>query len=225
MKRSFFTDAHTHHLPEDEEVFACVDLSGKEELFSPEKSFLSYSFGIHPAETEKTCFAQWEEKAHKYHFLSAIGECGMDKHLAIDITKQKELFLLQASFAEKHNKALIIHCVKAWDLLYECASRFPQEKRRWLIHSFRGSPIMAKDLLRHGFFLSLAPQMVMHMSEEEGRQWEKLPFLLETDDKKQDIHFLYEKMAELCRRDVEEIKQKTWKQFQKIFDTVPEEQI
>lgn len=223
MKNIPFTDAHTHHLPEEENVFACVDLSGKEELFSPEKGSLFYSLGLHPAETENASFPQLEEKVHLLPFLSAIGECGMDKYLPIDLKKQQELFLQQAQLAAEKKMPLIIHCVKAWDLLYECAKKFPAEKRKWLIHSFRGSPALAEDLLRHGFFLSLAPQMILHMQSGKDQRWKEMAFLLETDDSNLDISFLYRKLAEEFQMDVETLKQKNWRIFQQFFDTVQKE--
>ena len=156
-------------------------------------------------------------KIEKNPAFSAIGECGMDKYLSIDLSKQKELFLQQALLAYEMDKPLVIHCVKAWDVLYECAKKVPQKKeRRWLIHSFRGDLRLAEDLLRHKFYLSLAPQMIKNMPQRVN-QMKKIPFLLETDDSNEDMRDLYQKTSECCNIKTDELKEKTYSLFCEFY--------
>ncbi|MBR2364894.1 MAG: TatD family hydrolase [Lentisphaeria bacterium] len=211
-----FTDAHTHHLPAKGNILSCTDLSRSSLSDFPADKIFPVSFGIHPAETET---GKWEslcEKIRRYPDFAAVGECGMDRNIPIDMEKQKMLFLRQCSLAADLGKPVIIHCVKAWDILYGCAKRFPAKKRRWLIHSFRGDIALAKDLLRHNFTLSLAPQMILH-APGRAEKFQSCPFLLETDDSKENITILHQKMAAYCKMNVERLKEKTYHLFHEFF--------
>ena len=213
-----FVDAHTHSLPEKEDVLACVDLSSYEILpgFSAKK--VLFSLGIHPAKAEVENMEHLLRKIENAPMYSAVGECGMDKYLSIDLSKQKELFLQQALLAYEMEKPLVIHCVKAWDILYECAKKVPQKKeRKWLIHSFRGDLPLAEDLLRHGFTLSLAPQMIKNMPQRVELM-KKIPFVLETDDSKEDMDVLYQKTSESCNIKMAELKEKTYSLFCEFYN-------
>ncbi|MBO5760569.1 MAG: TatD family hydrolase [Lentisphaeria bacterium] len=213
-----FVDTHTHHLPEKgENIFSCIDLSSS--VFFPmeneEKNFL-FSLGIHPARTEQSSIKDLHILLEKHSSFAAIGECGIDKSIPVDMEKQKELFLQQAFLAEELQKPLIIHCVRAWDILYECAKKFPVKGRRWLIHSFRGSLTLAEDLLRHNFTLSLAPQMVKNMPERV-KKMRQYPFLLETDDTKEELALLYSTASTLCHISMEGLKERNWELFCDFF--------
>ena len=212
-----FVDAHTHFLPKKGDLLVCADLSSCEILpeLSPKK--VLFSTGIHPAKTEVENMEHLRRKIEKNPAFSAVGECGMDKYLSIDLSKQKELFLQQALLAYEMERPLVIHCVKAWDLLYECAKKVPQKKeRRWLIHSFRGDLPLAEDLLRHNFTLSLAPQLVKNMPQRV-KQMKNLPFLLETDDSEEDMATLYQKVSESCNIKMDELKEKTYSLFCEFY--------
>ena len=214
-----FVDAHTHLLSGEKEILECVDFSSCEKL--PESSVKKtlFSLGIHPAKTEVENICSLCRKMENNPSFSAVGECGMDKYLSIDIARQKELFLQQALLAYEMDKALIIHCVKAWDILYECAKKIPRkkEKRRWLIHSFRGDLPLAEDLLRHNFTLSLAPQMVLRMPQRV-KLMGNLSFLLETDDTKEDIRTIHQKAAEACGMKMEKLQEKTYSLFCEFYN-------
>lgn len=212
-----FTDAHTHHFPQDEaNILYCADLSSEEKILLPAGKKLLFSLGIHPCKTGREDIDFLRKKLENNPAFSAVGECGIDKTLSIPIAEQKELFLLQAALAQEYEKPLIIHCVKAWDILYECAKKFPEKGRKWLIHSFRGDLALAQDLLRHNFTLSLAPQFVLH-APEKAEKFAALPFLLETDDTQENIVSIYEKMAKNCKNDVERIKEKVLMLFKDFF--------
>lgn len=212
-----FMDAHTHHLPQKgKNIFACLDLSNGSFPHREEVKDHIFSLGIHPADTGKKSIQDLYKKMELFPDFAAIGECGLDKYIPADPEKQKELFLQQAFLAQELQKPLIIHCVKAWDILYQCAKKFPEKNRRWLIHSFRGDPALARDLLQHNFTLSFAPQMVKNMPERV-KEMRETPFLLETDDSKEDIIFLYSQASRYCCMDIEELKEKNRQYFCNFF--------
>ena len=213
-----FVDAHTHSLPEKENILVCADLSSCEILPELSAKKVLFSTGIHPAKTEVENMEHLRRKIEKNPVFSAVGECGMDKYLSIDLSKQKELFLQQALLAYEMEKPLVIHCVKAWDILYECAKKVPQKKeRKWLIHSFRGDLPLAEDLLRHDFTLSFAPQMIKNMPQRV-KLMKNIPFLLETDDSGEDMEKLYQLTSGACNIKMEELKEKTCALFCEFYN-------
>ncbi|MBO4305486.1 MAG: TatD family hydrolase [Lentisphaeria bacterium] len=211
------TDAHTHCLPEDPSILACVNLPFETEKLPAEGKNYLFSLGIHPAESLKeNGFALLRKSVQRFPSLSAIGECGLDKNVPVAMEKQKALFLRQAELAEELKKPLIVHCVKAWDILYDCAKRFPAKGRKWLIHSFRGNFSLAQELVRHSFTLSLAPPLIRTMPERAA-QMRELPFLLETDDAQEDLKELFVLAAKSCKIPGEELKKRVRTLFGAFF--------
>jgi len=87
----------------------------------------------------------------------AIGECGLDKLCDTSFDLQLNAFRLMIETSEKHEKPLIIHCVKAFDELISLKKEF-QPKQPWIIHGFRGKPMQAHQLIQQGFCLSFGPK-------------------------------------------------------------------
>jgi TatD DNase family protein len=65
----------------------------------------------------------------------ALGECGLDKITASDFELQKVVFKKQIQLSEKHQKPLIIHCVKAHQELIEIKKEL-KPKQVWIFHGF-----------------------------------------------------------------------------------------
>ncbi|MEP7167055.1 MAG: TatD family hydrolase [Candidatus Woesebacteria bacterium] len=71
------------------------------------------SVGLHPEEAvsgQIDTIKQELENLIASGNVSAIGECGLDYTGTVDHGAQKELFLLQAGLAHKHELPLLIHC-------------------------------------------------------------------------------------------------------------------
>lgn len=117
-----------------------------------------YSVGIHPWDTSdpvtlstlrSLCIDAQSPR------VIAIGEAGIDRLRGGDLDTQLRLFRLHARLARKLHKPLIIHCVRAYDLLLAEARRLHPQPGEWIIHGFRGNPILAAQLLRAGIDISL----------------------------------------------------------------------
>ena len=116
-----------------------------------------YSVGIHPWSTvepitltllKKLVAAVGDER------VVAVGECGFDRLRGGSIEIQRSLFDFHARLAERYNKPLIIHAVRANDELI-AAIRRHRPSVEWIIHGFRGKPQLAQQLLSEGFSLSI----------------------------------------------------------------------
>jgi TatD DNase family protein len=90
-----------------------------------------------------------------------IGECGLeyyrlppDNEAEIKV-RQKEAFGLQIDLAVETKKALIVHSRDAYDDLYDILKSRIDGIRAVIIHSFIGSPEIAKKFVNLGCFISL----------------------------------------------------------------------
>ena len=91
-----------------------------------QEGFSTYSIGIHPwyinEERLESDLKIIEEKLLSKNCL-ALGECGLDKRIEIDIELQKLVFEKQIALAEKHQKPLVLHMVAAFQELIEIKNR------------------------------------------------------------------------------------------------------
>lgn len=151
---SQYSDIHSHRLQNATRGDTVVSIT-------PDDTMLSggtYSVGIHPWSTAGHNIGLDELKRlvvmARDPRVVAIGECGFDRLRGAPAENQSALFDFHAALAKKYGKPLIIHAVKADDLLLAAARRHRPEPGQWIIHGFRGKPAAARQLLAAGFSLS-----------------------------------------------------------------------
>ena len=145
-------DIHTHHpAPQPLAIIACSPLE-----FNPLPGQL-YSVGIHPWKTTEDIPEElWEklETAAANPQVVAIGECGIDLLKGGPLFRQMLVMKRQALLSEKLKKPLIIHSVRAQEIVIGMRKDLKPDMD-WLIHGFRGKPTIAEMYLKAGFQLSL----------------------------------------------------------------------
>ncbi len=142
-----FLDIHSHrNAPYPEGI-----ISVSPENLSPEPDQL-YSAGIHPWATAGAGISPLDgeiyaalEKAAASPQVAAIGECGIDILKGGPMFRQLQLFKRHFEISESVGKPLVIHCVKAHDVILGL-KRDLQPTQRWIIHGFRGKPATARML-------------------------------------------------------------------------------
>lgn len=151
--RIMIKDIHTHHqLILNHSI---INLSPSEFLNSAVENQL-YSVGVHPWHIDETSADELQlmtEIVEKRN-IAAIGECGIDLLKSpVAPFRQMQVFKKQIDLSEKFDLPLIIHNVKAHDII--CGLRRDLKPRQaWIIHGFRGKPSVAKMLLDCGCKLS-----------------------------------------------------------------------
>lgn len=149
-------DIHTHHAaPYPEGVISM----SPEEFEADSVSGQLYSVGIHPWSTgEDVPGALWRklEETLENPQVVAIGECGIDMVKGGPLFRQMLVFKRQAQLAEKFGKPLVIHCVKAHDVIIGIRREL-NPTQAWLIHGFRGKPSVASMIVKAGINLSFGP--------------------------------------------------------------------
>lgn len=164
------------------EVHALVAWSmGEEE--APE---LLPAYGIHPWKAA-TASGAWLDDLQDYlstHPRASIGEIGLDGWVdapAIEI--QLPVFVGQWQLAREGKRPASIHCLKAWEPLFEVLDKQPP-CTCFLMHSFNGSLEVARRLIPLGAYFSFSGHFLQSRKAKVLEVFRQLPrerILLETD--------------------------------------------
>ena len=218
-----YYDIHTHNPDSRPEDVAIISI----DLINPCISDkLCYSVGVHPwlinynqRDTTNLLFEKVRDYA--YHpAIVAIGETGLDKlkvNNPNDYLFQQTLFTSHVSLAEEVQKPLIIHCVKAWDALFNIRQAV-KPSMPWIIHGFRGKELLALRLIQAGFYLSFG----LHYHIEALKiAWKYCRLLIETDDNQINISDVYHQIASDLNITVTELTKEIGELFVLVFNYCP----
>lgn len=201
-----WTDAHNHlqdpRLGDPAPVIArmraagigrcVVNATSEEDWPRVEALYLGYpelivpAYGVHPWKAHLAT-PGWTDRLHALLDRTpqaALGECGVDKWIespGIDI--QSPVFEAQIRLAAEFDRTLVIHCLKAWQPLFDAFERVAPP-RRLLFHSFNGSIETARRLLPLGAHFSFSGYFLHARKTEVLEMYLKLPserVLMETD--------------------------------------------
>lgn len=150
MNITDFRDIHTHNLEAGPDCI--INLPKGHPL--PETGY--FSVGIHPWEAATATEADMEEieRLASHPRVVAIGETGIDMLRGGSPDRQREIFERHIALSERTGKPLILHVVKAFPEIIRLR-RIHKPRQRWIVHGFRGKPELARELLRHGFDISI----------------------------------------------------------------------
>jgi TatD DNase family protein len=151
-----------------------------------------YSAGIHPCQVDQNYQQQIEQLRSfaAFSWVVAIGEAGLDKRYSTNAELQRKAFIEMALLAEQIQKPLIIHCVKAWQEIIALHKSL-RPSVPWMIHGFRGKPILAQSLLNQGFYLSHGDKF----NPDSVRATPLNRLCIETDESAVSIETLYRQIA------------------------------
>lgn len=146
----------------------------------------------------------------------AVGEIGLDKACGVDVERQTQRFEEQLRLAEKHHKAVVIHCVKAFE---EVMRQLAKHRLRAVIfHGFIGSREKADRAVKNGYCLSFGARTFRSRKTIEALRSTPLESLfVETDEAQEPLEEIYRQTAILRGVTVEELEQKTTENYQRLF--------
>jgi len=210
----------------------CDGESSKKALAMAEKyPYIYAAVGIHPGNLESDTSIDEIEQLAKHKKCVAIGEIGLDYYWTQDNKKeQAEIFESQLVLANKLNKPVIVH---DRDAHFDTMQMLKKHKPRGVVHSFSGSPEMAKELLDLEFYIGVGGVITFKNARKLPEVVEMLPLdriLLETDapyltpvpyrsktNHSAMIYLTAEKIARIKGLSTEEILTATFKNALKIF--------
>ena len=212
-----FFNLHTHHYTNQPDILELVN------QYPHEFNNLvpNYSIGIHPwyivEDRIEADFEFLESKLTDEKCL-AIGECGLDKRIAISMDLQQNIFEKHLALAEKHQKPVIIHCVAAFQELI-AIKKNRNVSVPMIVHGFSKNELVAKELLANGFYLSFGKWLILNPELEVVFQ--SVPndrFFLETDTIAKEIQEVYALAAKYKGLDVNTLEEIITRNFKTVFN-------
>ncbi|MCH5239656.1 MAG: TatD family hydrolase [Muribaculaceae bacterium] len=188
-------DIHTHHAAPQPEGVISVEF----DQFNPIAGQL-YSVGIHPWVSYRDFTSEaWEEfrKLAMHPQVVAIGECGIDKLKGGFLFNQLLIMKRQIEVSEELGKPLIIHDVKAHDVITGLR-RDMEPRQKWAVHGFRYKPTVAKMLIDTGIYLSYGSEFNPESLKITPREM----ILAETDESPLSIEEIISKLSSVIGEDL-----------------------
>jgi len=144
------------------------------------------AYGVHPWYLNAVN-DDWKDVLVEYlhsHKYSSVGECGLDKNVVSKFSYdlQKSIFSEHIDVANQLNKPVSVHCVKAYQLLFDTLKKSNLDVPV-VIHSFSGSKEMMRQFCKLNVFFSFSGTITRKHSKymDVLRAVPKDRTLLETD--------------------------------------------
>ena len=210
----------------------CDTNSSKTALeFAEKYPYFYAAVGVHPENIGGGTVSEIEVLA-KHKKCVAIGEIGLDYYWVSDNKEeQKTMFEEQLILANKLQLPVIVHDRDAHGDTLEILKK---HRPKGVVHSFSGSPEMAKEILKLGMYIGIGGVITFKNAKKLPEVVEILPedrFLLETDapyltpvpyrgeiNNSAMIYFTAKKIAELRNTTVERILELSRKNTEKLFN-------
>lgn len=162
------------------------DWSAVADLAAAHPDFILPAFGIHPWHAH-TATAGWQNRLSSLlekHPSATIGECGLDRWIdSPSLEIQLPIFLSQLEIARDLDSTATIHCLKAWEPLFDAFGKQPPPAR-FLMHSFGGPIEIARRLIPLGAYFSFSGYFLHLRKSKVLEVFRQLPedrILVETD--------------------------------------------
>ena len=211
-----YYNIHTHEEVDSPDIIQIVSLECSE--FRRMKEGKLFSVGIHPwriPENFEKLLSDLETLL-KTNSIIAVGEVGLDKCCQTSFALQDFVFKKQVQLAEKYEKPVIIHCVKAWQEII--AIKGSHKNQNWIIHGFNKGHEQAKNLLKTGLFLSFGANILENRKLTETLIQAPLDkMFLETDASSANIVELYKQIADIRGTELEKLVSSVEDNFRKVF--------
>lgn len=172
------------------------------------------SFGIHPWHVDEVEAYGRDQFLDRYGNELAdaeiIGECGLDKACSSSWQRQETVFRWQAEFAAELGRPMVIHCVRAFNEVFDVRRTLLKRHKTlpvWVIHGFASSLQISQQLYGNGIWVSFGAA-ILDPKHEKVRQCLaaiETPFFLETDDSDIGIAEIYHSTAELRNCSIPEL--------------------
>ena len=189
------TDIHTHNAQTEAQTIDTV--------------------GIHPWHAENADLATIEAAAME---VDAIGEIGLDFVCDVEREVQMAVFRAQLAIAEREEKAVVLHCVRAFEEVMKIVLEY--RLKAVIFHGFIGSKEQAQRAVQQGFYLSFGERIFRSPKTIEALRSTPLSSLfVESDESTTPIEEIYEKIAELRGIPTTELITAIEENFNRIFNS------
>lgn len=217
-----YIDIHAHDKMSRSSVF-CLPSVFIQKIEVREAMNTPFSCGLHPWHLNDI---NVEDELNSLRMLSgnemlrAIGECGLDRNVSVNIELQKRVFIEHIKIANHHQKPLIIHAVKSFsDFLNILNSETITSK--WIFHGFNANKVIANKLLKYeNVYFSFGSALLKERSKT-SEVFKALPMnriFLETDEGNDSIESIYQRAASLLQTEELELKKQLFMNYTEVFN-------
>lgn len=178
----------------------------------PTKAVTIRTVGVHPWHAAECSLPTIEA----IEAADAVGEIGLDKACGVDFEMQRALFIKQLELAERFEKPVVLHCVRAFEEVMTLLERYTL--RAVLFHGFIGSREQASRAVKKGYYLSFGARTEgSNKTIEALRETPLERLFVETDEAETTIEAMYQTIARLRGTEVEELEEATAENYKRIF--------
>jgi TatD DNase family protein len=211
---------HTHHANESENGIFSLENIIYTQNNSPNIT-APISVGVHPWYLENEI--NWDdfEAFAQSKNVMAIGECGLDKAIKTPVEEQMRVFIQQIRIAERLQKPVIVHCVRAYN---EVLSVLKQEKPSvpLILHGFNKNLQVATPFFAYNVYFSFGINILKENFDGGILKaiFKQNKLFLETDNAKDiRIQDVYECAAQHLGIDVGDLEMAIEENFGRCFWT------
>lgn len=215
-----FVNIHTHQIDGSTDTISISDWFTTR--LEQRNNLQFFSAGIHPWFVDIANQDKQIQELKKQAALTnckAIGECGLDKLKGPELTFQIAIFEDQIKLAIQLKKPVIVHCVKAFDVLSSIIKKY-QNQTIFIIHGFNQNEQIALQLLKLGVYLSFGNALLNVKNERLRNIFAETPnhqLFIENDDFVCQLEQIYAAAAVIkkCEQDV--MKEIIFANYKKVF--------
>lgn len=217
-----YINFHCHRFKQASENIQVVSINVDEAIYEGIPG--NCTVGIHPWQCEHKDVEAWInqlESVCKNPNVIAIGEIGLDRLRGGGLEMQSKILLAQAEIAQRTNKPIVIHCVRAWGELIKALSDAELLSVKKAIHGFRGKAELAIQLVNLNYYLSFG-SILVDPTPELAEALTVVPLnrlFFETDISEMPIDEVYAAASDILDIPVEELGQQLEKNFSEFFRT------
>lgn len=178
----------------------------------PTEAVTIHTVGVHPWHATECSLPTIEA----LEAADAVGEIGLDKACGVDFEMQQALFAKQLELAERFEKPVVLHCVRAFEEVMTLLER--HTLRAVLFHGFIGSREQAEKAVKKGYYLSFGARTEgSNKTIEALRETPLERLFVETDEADTTIEAMYLTIARLRGTEVEKLEEATAENYKRIF--------
>ncbi len=153
-------------------------------LLANKNDYIYATVGHHPEEVYENTNIEYIYNLARQNKVVALGEIGLDYHWDNDKNLQKKFFIQQVDIANQLNLPIIIHNREADMDILNILKNEIKPQVDVVFHCFSSSMEIAKEVLKHGWYISLSGTVTFknaHNLHEIAKNVPLNKLLIETD--------------------------------------------
>jgi TatD DNase family protein len=214
-----FIDIHTHGAAGNEHPSRLLQVHNVALNHQEEVHVSPSTAGLHPWYVDPIAVGAAFEKLVQLleqKAIIGIGECGLDKVTAADLSLQQDVFSRQIELAKSYHVPLVVHCVRAFQEVLQSLV-YQKYAGHVIFHGYQKNIVLARTLLQKGYFLSFGHYILQGRLDDVLKEIPLEQLFLETDTASTPIESIYDYVARVRNQELSTLKEQLFKNYQSVF--------